>query len=589
MWMDKGAIVYAEKEFDLGSDVEGLVVATSLIGATIITLWSGPVSDWIGRRPMLIASSILYFVSGLVMVWSPNVYVLCLGRVLDGFGIGLAVTLVPLYISETAPTEIRGTLNTLPQFAGSGAMFLSYCMIFGMSLASSPNWRIMLGVLSIPSLLYIVVAVFYLPESPRWLVSKGRMVEAKIVLQKLRGATQDVDAEMALLVEGLGIGGEASIEEYIINEDNGELSVEEKEKIRLYGSQAGLSWVAKPVKGVSRQGSSIAGLPLDPLVTLFGSVHEKMSETGGGGGSMFNLFPNFGSMVSTTAGGEGRKQEQWDEESQREEEEESENENENNVRSPLISRQTTSVAVEKGASSMIRHHSSMIQGVGEGVGGGWQLAWKWEEGKKDGELKRVYLHQQKGDNNGVDDDSGLVQAAALVSHTAIYSTHPSLTASKLPIWKALLEPGIKRALFVGMAIQILQQVPTIHMKSFMEYIVKILWLFTLSTYIYVQFSGINGVLYYTPQILEDAGVEVLLEDLGLGTESASFLISAFTTLVMLPCIALGMRLMDVAGRRYLINIINQLGLISCFCVHKNGLIYVCCLIAGSFYWLPYQF
>lgn len=66
---------------------------------------------------------------------------------------------------------------------------------------------------------------------------------------------------------------------------------------------------------------------------------------------------------------------------------------------------------------------------------------------------------------------------------------------------------------------------------------------------YVQFSGINGVLYYTPQILEEAGVEDLLADLGLSSESASFLISAFTTFLMLPCIAVGMRLMDTTGRR----------------------------------------
>lgn len=57
------------------------------------------------------------------------------------------------------------------------------------------------------------------------------------------------------------------------------------------------------------------------------------------------------------------------------------------------------------------------------------------------------------------------------------------------------------------------------------------------------------MLYYTPQILEEAGVEVLLEDMGIGSESASFLISAFTTLLMLPCIGVAMRLMDVTGRR----------------------------------------
>ena len=167
--------------------IEGLIVATSLVGATLITTCSGPISDCLGRRPLLIISSILYFVSGLVMLWSPNVYVLLLARLLDGFGIGLAVTLVPVYISETAPPEIRGLLNTLPQFTGSGGMFLSYCMVFGMSLMEAPSWRVMLGVLFIPSIIYFLLTVFFLPESPRWLVSKGRMLEAKKVLQRLRG------------------------------------------------------------------------------------------------------------------------------------------------------------------------------------------------------------------------------------------------------------------------------------------------------------------------------------------------------------------------------------------------------------------
>lgn len=146
---------------------------------------------------MLVASAVLYFVSGLVMLWAPSVYILLLARLIDGFGIGLAVTLVPLYISETAPTDIRGLLNTLPQFSGSGGMFLSYCMVFGMSLMPKPDWRLMLGVLSIPSLIYFGLTVFYLPESPRWLVSKGRMAEAKRVLQRLRGR-EDVSGLLVL-------------------------------------------------------------------------------------------------------------------------------------------------------------------------------------------------------------------------------------------------------------------------------------------------------------------------------------------------------------------------------------------------------
>ena len=65
----------------------------------------------------------------------------------------------------------------------------------------------------------------------------------------------------------------------------------------------------------------------------------------------------------------------------------------------------------------------------------------------------------------------------------------------------------------------------------------------------MQFSGINGVLYYTPQILEQAGVGVLMANMGIGSDSASLLISAITTLLMLPSIGIAMRLMDVSGRR----------------------------------------
>ncbi|PIN14677.1 Permease of the major facilitator superfamily [Handroanthus impetiginosus] len=546
----------------------------SLIGATLITTCSGTISDLIGRRPMLILSSMIYFLSGLIMLWSPNVYVLILARLLDGFGVGLAVTLVPLYISETAPSEIRGLLNTLPQFAGSAGMFLAYCMIFGMSLLASPSWRLMLGVLSIPSLLYFILTVFYLPESPRWLVSKGKMIQAKRVLQKLRGR-EDVSGEMALLVEGLAVGCEPSIEEYIIcpGDELGDDIEPTAENIKLYGPEEGLSWVAKPVTGqsrlslVSRQGSMVnRSVPLmDPLVTLFGSVHEKLPETG----SMRSmLFPNFGSMFSTAE--PNIKNEEWDEESLQREgegyasEAADANDSDDNLQSPLISRQTTSMekdmgnAQSQGSIMNIRGHSSLIRGSGGeavgsmGIGGGWQLAWKWteregEDGKKGGGFRRIYLHEEgaPGSRRGSlvsitagDSAAGgeYIHAAALVSQPALYPKelvdqhpigpamlHPSETVGKVSTFAALLEPGVKRALIVGIGIQILQ-----------------------------QFSGINGVLYYTPQILQQAGVGVLLSNLGLGSDSASFLISAFTNFLMLPSVAIAMRFMDISGRRSLL-------------------------------------
>lgn len=133
-----------------------------------------------------------------------------------------------------------------------------------------------------------------------------------------------------------------------------------------------------------------------------------------------------------------------------------------------------------------------MQGTGEavsstGIGGGWQLAWKWterigEDGKKEGGFKRIYMHQDAGPgtrrgslvsltDGDVPAEGEFIQAAALVSQPALYTkelmelhpvgpamVHPSETASKGPIWAALRQPGVRRALMVGMGIQLLQQV-----------------------------------------------------------------------------------------------------------------------------------
>ncbi|KAF5203808.1 Monosaccharide-sensing protein [Thalictrum thalictroides] len=615
-----GAVLYIKKEFELETRpaMEGLIVAMSLIGATIITTISGPASDWLGRRPMLIISSMLYFISGLVMLWSPNVYVLLLARLIDGFGIGLAVTLVPMYISETAPSEIRGLLNTLPQFTGSVGMLLSYSMVFSMSLMDFPRWRLMLGVLSIPSFLYFLLTVFFLPESPRWLVSKGKMAEAKQVLQKLRGR-EDVSGEMALLVEGLGSGGETIIEEYLIGAVDDLIDINEgkpsdEDQIRLYGSEQGLSWVARPVPKqsiVSRQGSmqSQSRSFMDPMVSLFGSVHEKIPDHQGSMRSM--LFPNFGSMFSMAEA--PVKNENWDEESNQVDGEDSGSdaagdESDENLQSPLL-RQNTSMdkdivpPLSQGSILGVRQPSSLMRGNnGEpistmGIGGGWQLGYKWsesegEDGRKEGHFKRIYLHEEgvPGSQRGsllslpggsIPAEGQFVQASVVVSDSFLYKKElleqqsvdpamvlPSEASGKGPKWADLLEPGVKHALIVGVGIQILQ-----------------------------QFSGINGVLYYTPQILKQAGVEVLLSNLGIGSDSASLLISGFTTLLMLPCIGVAMRLMDIAGRRRLllttipVLIVSLIILVISNVVPMNSVLhaalsttfviaYFCCFVAG---------
>lgn len=276
---------------------------------------------------------------------------------------------------------------------------------------------------------------------------------------------------MALLVEGLDVGGETSIEEYIIAPD-GDLAdthehVVEKDHIKLYGAEEGQSWIAKPVRGQSTLGMvSRHGSMVDPMVTLFGSVHEKLPENG----SMRSmLFSNFGSMFNI---GDQQKHEEWDEENPNKDGngdasdgsgDESDNEN---LRSPLLSRQGT--------------HNENEQVSGVGIGGGWQLAYRKDENNAGG-LKRIYLHQEGGPGSrrgsvasiSVGDVMGegeqFIHASALVSQSVL---RPGDITDENPIgsainkkpepktgsWRDLFVGGVMKALVVGVGLQILQQV-----------------------------------------------------------------------------------------------------------------------------------
>ncbi|CAK8540138.1 unnamed protein product [Lathyrus sativus] len=553
-----GGMTYIKQEFDLEKDptLEGLIVSMSFITGTVVTIFSGTISDLVGRRPMLITSSVMFIIGGLVMFWAPNVTVVLLSRIIEGVAIALAVTFNPVYISEIAPADIRGQLNTLTQFACSGGMFLAYILVFSMSLLQSPSWRLMLSVISIPSVVYFLLTVFYLPESPRWLVSKGRILEAEKVLRRLR-RVDDVSGELALLAEGLNPGGEdISIEEYVVAPASDILINQEagKDYIKLYGPNEGVTMIAQPVDAqgsmlsrsmlsmhgsyasrsmLSQQGSfsSQAAANLkDPIVNLFGSLHESTLIENGRSNSM--SINNANSIFST-----------GDPES-------SPFGTSDNLRTPLNPFHGGADRAH-GSKDMlgIRSNSSLVHANdvetqrNTDIGGGWQLVYKSTDdamgGKREG-LQRVYLHADPSaaasvaqsshvsfvSTSGYDihvDGGEAFQAAGIVSRSVL-GTSDALqlpeVAAKGPKWRAILEPGVKRALVVGIGLQILQQA-----------------------------AGINGFLYYAPQILEQAGVGGLLSNLGMSSISASFLVNIITTFCMLPCIAISIRLMDVAGRR----------------------------------------
>ncbi|KAL6645264.1 hypothetical protein ACP70R_016872 [Stipagrostis hirtigluma subsp. patula] len=249
------ASFYITKEFNLQSmpAMQGAILVIGFVSAITVTIFSDVLADRFGRWWMLFSSAVSFFVSAVFMPLILNVYMLLFMRAITGLGMGLAAAIVPLYISEITPTGKTGWLNTFPQISSAGGMILSYCMVFCIPQMQCAEWRIMLAMQSIPSLISIVLIFLYLPESPKWLVSQGRVDEAKQVLQRLR-AMEDVNREMALLIEGTGGGQTPYMEEYLIGPTetttDDEL-VADEEMMKLYGLEEDFCCVAYQVKGQS--------------------------------------------------------------------------------------------------------------------------------------------------------------------------------------------------------------------------------------------------------------------------------------------------------------------------------------------------
>lgn len=193
-----GALEPMKAELGLNNVTEGLVVSTLLIGAAIGSLLCGRLSDTIGRKKTMIILSVVFFVGTLGGVFAPNLAVLLPSRLILGLAVGGASVVVPVYLSELAPTERRGTLsgrNELAIVLGQLLAFIINAVIGRVWGEHEGVWRIMLAVCAIPAVC-LFIGMLKMPESPRWLISKGRHDEALAVLMQVR--TEDrARAEMA--------------------------------------------------------------------------------------------------------------------------------------------------------------------------------------------------------------------------------------------------------------------------------------------------------------------------------------------------------------------------------------------------------
>ena len=192
-----GAILFIKDDFGLSPFLEGAVVAGLLLGAMVGAALAGPLSDRLGRRRLILAAAVIFTVGALGAAFAPTTGVLVAARFVLGLAVGSAALIVPLYLSELAPTKVRGAVTSLNQLMVVSGILLAY--LVNAALASSEAWRVMLGLAAVPSTV-LFVGMWRMPETPRWLVSRGREEEARAVLHASRDE-EDVDAELREIQE----------------------------------------------------------------------------------------------------------------------------------------------------------------------------------------------------------------------------------------------------------------------------------------------------------------------------------------------------------------------------------------------------
>ncbi|KAL2241399.1 plastidic glucose transporter 4 isoform X2 [Sesamum indicum] len=182
-----GALEYLAKDLGIAENtvLQGWIVSTLLAGATVGSFTGGSLADKFGRTKTFVLDAIPLAVGAFLCATAQNIETMIIGRLLAGIGIGISSAIVPLYISEISPTEIRGTLGSVNQlFICIGILA---ALVAGLPLAGNPLWwRTMFGIAVIPSVL-LALGMAFSPESPRWLYQQGRTSDAEVSIKRLFG------------------------------------------------------------------------------------------------------------------------------------------------------------------------------------------------------------------------------------------------------------------------------------------------------------------------------------------------------------------------------------------------------------------
>ena len=195
-----GALPFLQTDWGLQGNaaIIGWITSAVMFGAIFGGAMAGQLSDRLGRRKMILISSLIFVVGSVLSGLAPDhgSYYLIGVRILLGLAVGAASALVPAYMSEMAPARLRGRLSGLNQTMIVSGMLISYVVDYLLKdIPGDMAWRLMLGLAAVPAVI-LFLGVLRLPESPRFLIRNGAIEEARKVLSYIRPA-HEIDAEMA--------------------------------------------------------------------------------------------------------------------------------------------------------------------------------------------------------------------------------------------------------------------------------------------------------------------------------------------------------------------------------------------------------